>query len=622
MMNRRNFLSGTAGAAGPLLAMSALAPAAARDAAADGRPESAAAEAVNIAQATKQYVVAPGINPDLRAHGAIFERKIHKVGDNVYSAVGWSGCNTIMVVGADGVIIVDAGSDVQSAQEVAAELRKITDKPIRAVVYTCFHLDHISGVKGFVSDEDVKSGRVTIIAHETLLANVTTQGRKIAPILGIRTAYQFGAILEGADLAEMNNGTGPLARKNAKVSFIAPTRTFATTLDVTVAGVALHLVYVPSEAADEIAVFLSDSKILLSSEVIPAQHFPALHPLRGEAYRDPATWYRSIDALRRFQATAMVPSHGLPVIGAESVEDVLRNHRDAIQFVHDQTIRHMNKGLTPDELADVVKLPPHLVNYKPWMQEFFGSVSQTTRAIYQGHLGWFEGDPVALAPLPRVERARREIELMGGREHVFEAAGKAFESGDSQWAAELATRLVRVDRKNVAARRLKAAAFRKLGYAQINATWRNWYLSAARELDGFDFLAFARDNAGGFVSPDLVAVLPARAFVEGLTTRLKAEDTVDVTMTVGFRFPDTAEAFCLRLRRGVAEVEDGLSDKTDLTLTLDKTVLDRILLGQLAMRDAILGGSIKVSQATLLTVARFFGYFELPLSAPIELVVR
>ena len=131
--------------------------------------------------------VTPDINPDLKAHGAIFERRVHRVGDHVYSAVGWSGCNAIMVVGHDGVIIVDTGDNLLAAREVATEFRKITDKPVRAVIYTCFHIDHISGVKGFVTAEDVKAGKVEVIAHDTLLRNVINQAGAVTPILGIRT---------------------------------------------------------------------------------------------------------------------------------------------------------------------------------------------------------------------------------------------------------------------------------------------------------------------------------------------------------------------------------------------------------------------------------------------------
>jgi alkyl sulfatase BDS1-like metallo-beta-lactamase superfamily hydrolase len=570
----------------------------------------------------RQYDVPPSINPDLAAHGAIFERRIHKVGDNVYSAVGWSACNSVMIEGGDGVIIVDTGDTATAAREVAAEFRKITDKPVRAVIYTCFHIDHIAGVKGFASAEDVAAGRVEIIAHDALLANVSTQGGRIAPILGMRTAYNFAAILAEADTAGMNLGTSAMPRKDREVTFIAPTKTFSTTLDLTIAGIELKLMHAPSESPDEIVVFLPKSGILLSSEVIPAQCFPSLQPLRGEAYRDPAQWYRSIDLLRRLGATAMVPAHGVPVRGAAEVEEVLRNYRDAIQFVHDQTVRQMNKGLVPDELARVIRLPPHLAAYKPWMQELFGTVSQSVRAVYQGYLGWFEGDPVALDPVERIERARREVVLMGGRERVLAAADKAFADGDSQWAAELATRLVRIDQQDTAARALKAAAFRRLGYASSNAIWRSWYLSGARELEGFDVAAFRRTAArGGLAAPDLLAALPARAFVDGLMTRLKAEDTFDVTMTVGFRFADIGEAYAVRLRRGVAEVEDRLPDKTDLTLTLDKATLNAIRSGRLALRDAIASGAIKLTDGPPAAAERFFGYFEPPGGAT-QLVMR
>ena len=570
----------------------------------------------------KQYVVKPEISPDLRAHGAIFEQKIYKVGDNVYSAVGWSICNTIMVVGSHGVVIVDTGTDIQSAREVAAEFRKITDKPVVAVIYTCFHSDHINGVKAFASAEDVKAGRVAIIAHETLLANLIKSVSVVGPILGTRTAYNFGGILAGAEIEGMNNGTGRLNRRGGEATFIAPTQTFADRLALTIAGVSMELVHVPSEAADEIAVFLPETKTLLSAEVIPAETFPTLHPLRGEAYRDPADWYRSIDRLRRFKATAMVPSHGLPITGVENVEEILRNYRDAIQYVHDQTVRHMNKGLTPDELIEAVRLPPHLASFKPWTQEFFGTVSQAVRAIYQGYLGWFEGDPAGLAPVPKKESARREVELMGGRDRVLMVADQAFEAGDPQWAAELATSLIHIDRDDTPARRLKAAAFRRLGYAQINAIWRNWYLSAARELDGFDPMLLQAGIARAITSPDLLAALPARAFVEGFSGRLKAEDTLDVTMTVGFRFPDVGEAYGIEIRRGVAQFVEHLPEKTDLTITLDKTTLDCIRLGQVTMNDAIQAGMVQLGGGSPAEVARFFGYFEVPFSEPIRLVVR
>jgi alkyl sulfatase BDS1-like metallo-beta-lactamase superfamily hydrolase len=567
--------------------------------------------------------VSPGINPELREHTRHFEKKIYKIADNVYSAVGWDLANTILVEGTHGVIIVDTGGGIGSARAVEKELRKITSKPVVAVIYTHFHPDHINGVKAYASDEDVKAGKVAIYAHETLLQNVQNQSAVIGPILGMRSAYSFGAALEAEDLKEMNGGIGPNAHRGSMATFIAPTKTFRDKLEITLAGVPMQMLHVPSEAPDEIAIFLPQNKALLSAEVIQGPTLPNIHTLRGTSFRDPVKWFRSIDALRSFKAEHLVPAHGQPVSGADKVEEVLRMYRDGIQFVHDQTIRYMNKGLTPDELANTVKFPPHLANFKPYLREYYGTVKHSVRQIYQGYLGWFEGDPVELDPVPRLESARRHVALMGGRDRVLAEARKAYESGDWQWAAELATYLIRIDHNDREARQVKANAFRKLGYAQMNINWRNWYLMSARELEGaLDLAQLSKAIAQVFSSPDLVAAFPARAWVEGFTIRLKAEQTNDVKMTMGFVFPDVNESYALEIRRGVAQFHEQMPEKTDATLTLNKGTLNRVLLQQIKFQDAVIAGEIRISSGTTAVVQRFFSYFEPPLAGVIELTLR
>ena len=408
--------------------------------------------------------VAPSIVPELKEHTRLFEKKVYKIADNVYSAVGWDLANTILVEGDTGVIIVDTGLGVETARRVAQEFRKLTQKPVVAIVFTHFHPDHVGGVSAYASAEDVRSGKVALYAHETLVDNVENQNGTIGPILGVRNAYSFGASLDSVDRRDMNAGLGPLYSRGTS-SFLAPTKTFRDTLDVRIAGVDMHMVHVPSESPDEIAIFLPMNRVLLSAEVIQAPAFPNIHTLRGTFFRDPVAWFKSIDLLRSFKADALVPAHGPPTYGAEKVEEVLRMYRDGIQYVHDQSIRYINHGLTPDELAQTVKLPPHLDSFSPWLRQYYGTVKHSVREIYVGYLGWFEGDPVDLDPIPRIESARRHVALMGGRNCVFTAAEQAYENGDPQWAAELATYLIRIDPQDTQTRVLKANAFRKLGYA-------------------------------------------------------------------------------------------------------------------------------------------------------------
>ena len=564
--------------------------------------------------------IEPSVAPEMLEHTRHFEKKVYKIGENVYSAVGYSLANAVMVVGKDGVVLVDVTTTQEDGEQAWAALRKYTDKPVKAVVYTHFHVDHWGGVRAFVNEEDVKEGKVEIISHDTLLDNVVRQGGLIGPILSMRTAYSFGAALPPEDLKGTHDGIGPKVTLGL-CTFIAPTKTFHDELNITLAGVKMHMVYVPSEAPDEIVVYLPEEKTLLSAEVIQGPTLPNIHTLRGTKFRDPVQWYKSIDRLRAMKAENMVPSHGQPVYGAEEVEEVLRMTRDGIQYVHDQTIRNMNKGLTPDELAEAVTFPHYLAEYKPYLREYYGTVKHSSRQIYAGYLGWFAGDPVDLDPTPPVEKAKRTVDLMGGRDKVLAAAKKAFQQGDNQWAAELCTLLVRINKEDQQARDVKASAFRKMGYASINSNWRNWYLMAAMELEGkivpAQLLAAMSRN---WVTPDIMAQWPASRLIQGMTVRLKAEDTLDTHVTAGFRFPDTGEECALEIRRSIAQFHEGLPEKTDFTLTLPKRYFLAIAFGKATLEEGLSKGIVKI-EGNPEFIEVFFGSFDSPMY-PIQLTLR
>ena len=524
--------------------------------------------------------VTPKIHPELKKHSERFVKKVYKIADNVYSAVGWNVAGIVMIEGDDGIILVDAGLSPESSREVMNEFRKITDKPIVAVIYSHFHHDHIVGVKGLISQQQVDTGEVAIYAHSSLMRLLVDESQILGPILGVRAGYTFGFFLKGADIKDMNSGHGPLAR-GGPGSFIAPTHIVDDLLRVTIAGVELEIMHIPSEADDELVVYLPKTRVLIDTEVIQGPTFPNMHTLRGTKFRDPVQWIRSIDQLRRLHALHLVPTHGQPVSGGEKVEEVLRMTRDGIQYVHDQTVRYINKGLTPDELVEEVKLPPHLFNYTPYLRQYYGTVKQAVRQIYVGYLGWYEGDPVALNPIPAKEKSRRLIKLMGGRDSVAKAAMTAYGKSDYQWAAELATLLIRINNKDSQAKEIKAASFRQLGYANMNINWRNWYLTSALELEGK--LASALDSkkmANIFTPPDIVTEMPAAVSIKGWTTRLKAEDTLTVSMSLGFIFTDLKQQFALSIRRGVCQFDESLPVDANLLLSLNKTIFDQIQLGK------------------------------------------
>ena len=574
----------------------------------------------------------PTVHAKLTEHSRKMVPGIYRVAENVYLAYGYALTSPAMIVGDDGVIIVDPPEDVDKGRRTLEEFRKFSDKPVKAVIYSHWHIDHFGGVAAFASHEDAASGKVKIIAHETFLENVIkSSAGGLGPILGARVDYSLGTLLDVGPEGRINGGLGPdFVIENP--SLVSPNVLVDDVLDITIAGVRMHIVWVPSEAPDEIAVWLPDLELLHTVEILQGESFPNLHTIRGTRYRDPEVWFTGIDVLRQFPAKYMVPSHGRPVSGREAVAETLTAYRDGIQYVYDQTIRHMNKGLLPDDLVAVVKLPPHLADH-PWLGDFYGGVPHSVRQIYVGELGWFNGDPTFLAPTRPLEGSRRTLKLMGGRDAVLEAARKAAKAGDHQWAAELTTHLVRVDHDDWDARRLKADALRQIGFGLTNNNWRNWYLTSAQELDG----TIDHGKAINLQAPDLLRAFPTSELVNGLRFRLAAEKTLDVQMTFGIRLPDIDEHYGLEIRRGVAQFHESLPESADVVLELNRSTLEKILLGQVesvgidgvdpgtpqaGLIASFESGDATLTRGTAEDLKKFFSYFDPPSSEPIPLTVR
>lgn len=557
--------------------------------------------------------VPPSIHPELAEHSKLYEKKIYEVGDAVHVAVGWGIANIIMVEGTDGVIIVDTGETISQAEEVLAEFRKITQKPIVAVVLTHHHADHVLGTSVFVKPGE----SIPIIGHESLVQHYVDETGIIVELQSIRAAHMYGAFLGPADRKDANDGIGPFIGRGL-TGFVPPNKTFRDTLDITLAGVRFEMKHVPSEAKSEIALYLPDKKVLLSAEVVQDHTFPNVYTIRGARYRDPLEWVRSLDVLRAWGAESMALQHGPPVFGKDEVERVLTVYRDEIQYVHDQTIRYMNKGLTGQEIANVVKLPPHLDAEKPWGRQYYGTVKHSVRNVYGGYVGWFQGDPVDLDPTPPAESARRHVALMGGRDKVLAAARKAFADKDDHFAAELATYLIRIDQKDMEARHLKGAAFRRLGYAEINASWRNYYLVSAMELDDQVPEGIYTAVAGKLMLGPALAGMPPEAQIALLPPRLKAEETFADDVVIAVHYADVKEPFKLHLRRGVLEISRGDVSHAAFTLEVTQASMGAFLAGK-AFDDAFAPTAITGDAAA---AAKFFGHFETPFTKKPEVVVR
>ncbi len=564
------------------------------------------------------------INTALSEHSRKMDQGVLEIaGRNAYQFTGYALGNMTMIVGDDGLILIDPPEDVEKGKNMLADLRKITDKPVKAVIYSHWHTDHYAGVKAFVTQEEVDRGDVKIIAHRDFMQNVIEhQISGDGPIIAARLDYSLGGLLETGPTGRVNGGDGPDFIMQT-ISLIAPNVLVDDKLDTTIAGVRMEISWAPSEAIDEIVTWFPDLKVLQSAELVQGESFPNLHSVRGSEFRDPQKWFRSIDSqLRTRDAEFMIPSHGRVVAGRQEIADCLRDYRDVISYEYDQTIRHMNRGDLPDDLVQKVLIPEHLKN-SPWMGEFYGTMSHSVRELYVGLLGWFNADPTTLAPLHPIESSRRYIELMGGRDNVIAAAKRAADNNDWQWVAELSSHVVRVDREQKSdheARNLKAEALRQVGYKTVNANWRNFYLTAADELDGsIDYSRKINIDA-----PDQIVAMPDEALLEGLRVRIDPEKCGDQVMSMGFKLTDRDATVGLIVRKGVVEAVSQIPDDALAVVELDHMTVIGMVFKDLAgtLEQSVNAGKAQFTKGSIDDAKKFFAVFDAPTNDPVLMADR
>ncbi|WP_417457838.1 alkyl sulfatase dimerization domain-containing protein [Kordiimonas sp.] len=552
--------------------------------------------------------------------GKMFKEGVQKVSDApvwLYTNIGGGIPNTVVIESDSGLIIVDTTLKFEDGQKTLAMIRERTDKPVKAVIYTHHHNDHVGGASAFVSPDDAASGAVPVIAAENFVREMQDENAVTIQIMGMRALYMYGTLLgNDGDGKDYLVGLGGRI-KPGTMGYVEPNTFVDGKREMIIDGIRMELFQTSGEAASHIAVYLPDYDVMLSGDEIQGPTFPNLHSLRGTKPRDANKWIDAIDTMRTYSPRAMVPSHGPIVEGQQEVERIFRIYRDAIQWTHDQAVRLINQGYTQEELAEALpELPEHL-SITPWTREVYGTVKHSVRNYFTGYISWWDGDPATLNPTPRVERAKRMIALMGGRDRVFAEAEKAVAGGDPQWASELLTPLIRVDHDDKAARELKARALKQIGYGTLNTNWRGFYLTGAMELEGdVDSIAIQNRLRTRFNA----SAIPSKRLLELLRYKLVPEDAGDKHLIVTFNFPDRDETFSLELRNQILAIHDGPLENANATLTLDRTTYDAMIRGETSFAKALLSGDASLDGSKL-DVLSFFGSFDLETKA-IPLVVR
>ena len=416
----------------------------------------------------------------LNSRTAEFDKNIIKVSENVYTAVGYGVSPVSMIIGKTGIVIVDTGIRVESGQQIREDFRRIVDKPVAAVIYTHGHGDHTLGASAFIDSPDAQ-----VWAREGFGSEQNALGEA-----GIQIQKRRGAMQAGFQLSKeqrVNNGVAKAYWPDRKADVFSADHNVAPThflkgerQKLAIAGVNLELVSATGETYDHLYVWFADERVVFAGDNF-YKSWPNLYAIRGTQYRDVRKWANVLDQILQEHPVAVVGGHTRPIIGEDKVNETLTNFRDAIRFLFNKTVEGINKGLTPNQLVDYVTLPEKYQNLD-YLRPYYGNPEWAVRAIFDGYLGWFDGNATNLFPLSDNDKAERFAKVAGGVDGLQTLINQAIEDADFQWAAELCDYVLVLEPNNKQAMENKADVLTALSDNILTATARNYYLSSALAL--------------------------------------------------------------------------------------------------------------------------------------------
>ncbi|RAR53844.1 alkyl sulfatase BDS1-like metallo-beta-lactamase superfamily hydrolase [Paraburkholderia unamae] len=536
------------------------------------------------------------VNPSLWRNAKLnMNHGLFKVVDGIWQVRGYDLSVMSIIRGDKGYIVVDPfiTTDVSSAVWKQLVIPHLGDHPITHVIYTHSHVDHYGGVRGLVSDDDLKSGKVQIVAPAGFTEAAVGENIIAGNAMGRRASYMYGSLLPRSATGIVDGGLGKTTSVGT-ITLAVPTQ-FAekTGQKLTLDGVELVVLMAPeSEAPAEFMFYLPKFKAFCAAE--DATHtLHNLYTLRGAKVRDALLWSKYLQSsLDMFgdDMKVVFASHYWPTWGNDRVVAFLRAQRDMYRYMHDQVLRMANKGMTPLEIGEAMRLPDSLA--KHWFcRGYYGTVYHDAVAQYNLRLGFFDGVPANLHRLPPTEAGKRYVEFMGGSAAVLSKAHGYYSKGDYRWVAEVVNHVVFAEPQNTAAKQLLADTYEQLGYQSESASWRNFYLTGAQELRG----GIKQLPAPQPQSPDTIQAMPLDMFLDYLGIRLNGDRANGKTASFNLVLTDTKENYVLGVENSALHyTKDKSSKLADATVTMTRADLNDIMMGKTNMQKLVMAGNAKI----------------------------
>ncbi|MEB4676518.1 MBL fold metallo-hydrolase [Enterobacteriaceae bacterium G50] len=517
---------------------------------------------------------------------------LFKVTDRMYQVRSQDISNITFIEGDTGIIVIDPLVTPNAAKaSLDLYFKHRPQKPIVAVIYTHSHTDHYGGVKGIVSEADVKAGKVQIIAPAGFMEEAISENVLAGNIMSRRALYSYGLLLPHNAQGNIGNGLG-VTLATGDPSIIAPTHSITKTGEkLNIDGLDFEFLMAPgSEAPSEMHLYIPALKALCTAEN-STHTLHNFYTLRGAKTRDTAKWTDYLnETLDKWgsQAEVLFMPHTWPVWGNQHINDYISKYRDTIKYIHDQTLHLANQGYTMNEIGNMIHLPETLD--KNWASRgYYGSVSHNARAVYNFYLGYYDGNPANLNPYGQVDMGKRYVKALGGSAHAINLAREAYNQGDYRWASELLKQVIAADPGDQVAKNLQADTFEQLGYQAESATWRGFYLTGAKELrEGVKKFEHAST-----ASSDTIKGMTVEMLLDYLAVRLDSEKAAGKNISLNFNFSNN-DNMNLSLENSVLNYRKTLQPKADASFYMSRSDLHDVLVGQAKMADLVKAKKVKI----------------------------
>ncbi|WMY73482.1 alkyl sulfatase dimerization domain-containing protein [Buttiauxella selenatireducens] len=536
------------------------------------------------------------VNPSLwRQSQLINISGLFEVTDGVYQIRNLDLSNMTIIEGKKGITVIDPLVSAETAK-VGMDLyyKSRGKKPVVAVIYTHSHVDHYGGVRGVVDEADVKAGKVKIYGPQGFMEASVDENIMAGNAMSRRASYMYGNLLPANSKGQVGAGLGTTTSAGT-VTLLAPTNYITHTgQEEVIDGLTYDFMMAPgSEAPSEMLWYVKEKKMIEAAEDV-THTLHNTYSLRGAKIRDPLAWSKYINAaIDRWgnDAEIIIAQHHWPTWGKDNVVNLMKGQRDMYRYINDQTLRMANQGLTRDEIAAKIKLPPNLA--KTWASRgYYGSVSHDVKATYVFYLGWFNGNPATLDELPPEDSAKKFVEYMGGADAVLQKAKTDFEQGNYRWVAQVVSKVVFADPSNKTARNLEADALEQMGYQAESGPWRNFYLTGAQELRNGVGIGPTPNTA----SPDTVKAMTPEMFFDYLAVHINGEKAGDTKAVFNIDLGSDGGKYKLELENGVLNHTANTEAKdADATFSLNRDTLNRIILKEETLKQAVDKGEVKVT---------------------------